>query len=122
MKFLLIMHMNPQVWDNLTEEQRQAVMNGHGAFMETIGKSGEMRGTAALADPSESAVVRVRGGARVVTDGPYLEAKEFFGGYYLVECESRERALELAALIPDAGVEGLGIEVRPVVFAAGPAD
>lgn len=122
MKFLLIMHMNPQVWDNLTEEQRQAVMNGHGAFMETIEKSGEMRGTAALADPSESAVVRVRGGARVVTDGPYLEAKEFFGGYYLVECESRERALELAALIPDAGVEGLGIEVRPVVFAAGPAD
>ncbi|MGR6920227.1 YciI family protein [[Actinomadura] parvosata] len=121
MKFLLIMHNNPQIWDALTEEQRNDVMNGHGAFMETITKSGELISTAALADPSQSAVVRVRRGAPVVTDGPYLEAKEFLGGYYLVECDSRERALELAALIPDAGVEGLGIEVRPVVF-AGTAD
>ncbi|MEV4799645.1 YciI family protein [Nonomuraea sp. NPDC049421] len=118
MKFLLIMHVNPQVWDGLTEEQRNAVMNGHGTFMETIRKSGEFIETAALGDVSESAVVRVRGGAPVVTDGPYLEAKEYFGGYYLVECDSRERALELAALIPDASVEGLGIEVRPVVFSA----
>ncbi|GAA4937430.1 hypothetical protein HD597_004700 [Nonomuraea thailandensis] len=121
MKFLLIMHSNPQVWDSLTEEQRNEVMSGHGAFMETITRSGEMISTAALADPSQSAVVRVRRGSPVVTDGPYLEAKEFLGGYYLVECDSRERALELAALIPDAGVEGLGIEVRPVVF-AGTAD
>lgn len=118
MKFLLIMHNNPQIWDALTDEERNAVMSGHGAFMETITESRELISTAALADPSQSAVVRVRGGVKAVTDGPYLEAKEFLGGYYLVECESRERALELAALIPDAGVEGLGIEVRPVVFAA----
>lgn len=121
MKFLLIMHNNPQIWDALPEEVRDEVMQGHGAFMETIKKSGEMISTAALADPSQSAVVRVRGGVPAVTDGPYLEAKEYLGGYYLVECDSRERALELAALIPDAGVEGLGIEVRPVVY-AGTAD
>ncbi|GAA2390623.1 YciI family protein [Nonomuraea africana] len=121
MKFLLIMHSNPQIWDALTEEERTEVMSGHGVFMETVKKSGEMISTAALADPSQSAVVRVRGGVPAVTDGPYLEAKEYLGGYYLVECDSRERALELAALIPDAGVEGLGIEVRPVVF-AGTAD
>lgn len=121
MKFLLIMHSNPQIMDALTEEERNEVMSGHGAFMETVKKSGEMIGTVALAGPSQSAVVKVRGGVLAVTDGPYLEAKEFFGGYYLVECDSRERALELAALIPDAGVEGLGIEVRPVVF-AGTAD
>ncbi|GAA2889734.1 YciI family protein [Streptosporangium fragile] len=121
MKFLLIMHNNPKIWDALTEEERNEVMSGHGAFMETVTKSGEMIGTVALADPSQSAVVRVRGGVPAVTDGPYLEAKEYLGGYYLVECDSRERALELAALIPDAGVEGLGIEVRPVVY-AGTAD
>ncbi|MFC5823542.1 YciI family protein [Nonomuraea insulae] len=116
MKFLLIMHANPRIWDALTEEKRNEVMSGHGPFMEAITKSGEMISTTALADPSQSAVVRVRGGLPAVTDGPYLEAKEYLGGYYLVECDSRERALELAALIPDAGVEGLGIEVRPVVF------
>jgi hypothetical protein len=119
-KFLLIMHMNPAVWDALTEEERQEVMGGHGAFIETIKKSGEMISTIALAGPSESAVVGVRDGVPAVTDGPYLEAKEFLGGYYLVECESRERALELAGLIPDSKVEGLGIEVRPVVFEESP--
>ncbi|GAA2636866.1 YciI family protein [Actinomadura fulvescens] len=120
MQFLLIMHMNPQIFEALTEEERQEVMSGHGAFIETIKKSGEMIDTVALADPSQSAVVRVRDGAPAVTDGPYLEAKEFLGGYYLVECESKERAYELAAMIPDAGVDGMGIEVRPVMFRDAP--
>ena len=119
MKFLLIMHMNPQIWDALTEDERQAVMAGHGGFIETITASGEMLGTAALGGPDESSVVRARDGQPAVTDGPYVESKEFLAGYYLVECVSRDRAHELAAMIPDAGVPGLGIEVRPVVFASG---
>jgi hypothetical protein len=118
-KFMLIMHMNPQAWDALTEEERDAVMNGHGAFIEAIQASGEMLGTTALGDPASSAVVRVRGGVPAVTDGPFLETKEYLAGYYLVDCESRERALELAAMIPDAQVDGFGIEVRPVIFSAG---
>ncbi|GLW98475.1 YciI family protein [Microtetraspora sp. NBRC 16547] len=119
MQFLLLMHMNPQIWDALTEEERQEVMNGHGGFIKTIQESGEMIGTQALADPSTSAVVRVRDGNPAVTDGPYLEAKEYLAGFYLVDCESKERAVELAAMIPDAAVPGLGIEVRPVMFSAG---
>jgi hypothetical protein len=119
MKFLLIMHMNPAVWNALTDEERAAVGDGHGAFMETIKKSGEMIITQALADPSQSTVVRVRDGQPVVTDGPYLEAKEYLGGFYLVDCESKDRANELAAMIPDAKIDGLGIEVRQVMFADG---
>jgi hypothetical protein len=119
MKYLLIMHMNPVVWQGLTEEERNAVMEGQGEFMKSIQESGEMINTQALADPSNSAVVRVRDGATVVTDGPYLEAKEYMGGFYLIECESRERAIELAAQMPDAAVDGLGVEIRPVMFAAG---
>jgi hypothetical protein len=118
-KYLLIMNVNPAVLDALTEEQRKAIMDGHGAFMETIRESGEMIVTQALADPANSSVVRVRNGERVVTDGPYLEAKEYIGGFYLVDCESLERAQELAAMIPDAAIEGLGVEVRPVMFSAG---
>jgi hypothetical protein len=118
-KFLLIMHMNPDVWNALTDEERNEVMTGHGAFIETVTKSGEMILTQALADPSQSAVVRVRGGQRVVTDGPYLESKEYLGGFYLVDCEDRERALELASMIPDAKVDGLGIEVRQIMFTDG---
>jgi hypothetical protein len=121
-KYMLIMQLNPVAFDALTEEQRNQIMEGHGAFMETIKASGEMVETHGLAEPAQSAVVRVRDGMPVVTDGPYLEAKEFMGGYYIVECASRERALELAALIPDAAVEGLAIEVRPIQFSAGPTD
>lgn len=120
MKFLLIMHNNPAIWDALTESEREAVMSGHGRFVQTVRESGELLLTQALAEPARSAVVRVQAGEPVVTDGPYLEAKEYLGGYYLVECASRERALELAAMIPDAAVPGLGIEVRSVIFEAGP--
>jgi hypothetical protein len=119
MKFLLIMHLNPEVWDGLTEDERTEIGDGHGAFIDAITKSGELITTQALADPSQSAVVRVRAGQPVVTDGPYLEAKEYLGGFYLIDCENRERALELAAMIPDAKVDGMGIEVRPVMFSAG---
>jgi hypothetical protein len=119
-KFLLIMHNNPAIWDALTESEREAVMSGHARFMETVRASGELVLTQALAEPARGAVVRVRGGEPVVTDGPYLEAKEYLGGYYLVECASRDRAVELAAMIPDASLPGLGIEVRPVIFEAGP--
>lgn len=119
MKFLLIMNINPAVMEALTEEERNAIGAGHGDFMELITKSGEMITTQALADPSQSAVVRVRDGQPVVTDGPYLEAKEHLGGFYLIDCENRERALELAAMIPDAKVDGMGIEVRQVIFSDG---
>ncbi|TWF77363.1 hypothetical protein FHX44_113272 [Pseudonocardia hierapolitana] len=122
MKYMLIMQLNPAAFDALTDEQRTEIMEGHQAFMDTIKASGEMVETNALAEPARSAVVRVRDGVPVVTDGPYLESKEFMGGYYVVDCATRERALELAALIPDAGVEGLGIEVRPIIFSAGPTD
>jgi hypothetical protein len=119
MKFLLIMNINPAIMEELTDAERQEIMEGHGEFMETIRASGEMVSTEALADPSQSSVVRVRDGVPVVTDGPYAEAKEFLGGFYLIDVASRDRALELAALIPDARVNGLGIEVRQVVFSGG---
>jgi hypothetical protein len=119
MKFLLIMNVNPAVLDALTEEERNEIGEGHGAFIETTKKSGEFITTQALADPSQTAVVRVRGGQPVVTDGPFLEAKEYLGGFYLIDCESKERAIELAALIPDTKIEGLGVEVRPVMFSDG---
>jgi hypothetical protein len=80
MKFLLIMHLNPLILDALTEDERTEVGKGHGEFIEAIQASGEMLGAAALADPAASAVVRVREGVPTVSDGPYIEAKEYLGG------------------------------------------
>lgn len=119
MKYLLIMNINPATMASLTEEERNEIGAGHQKFMDTITESGELIVTQALADPSNSVVVKADNGVPVVTDGPFAEAKEFIGGFYLVECESKERAVELAKMIPDTRVDGLGIEVRPVMFSAG---
>ncbi len=114
MKYLLLIHMNPDVWATLTQTDVDEVMAGHERLITTITESGEMVSTHALADPKESAVVRIRAGAQTVTDGPYVEAKEFLAGFYLVECASKERAVELAAMIPDT--KWNAVEVRPIVF------
>ncbi len=119
MKFLLVLHNNPAVLGALGPDEQQKLMNGHAAFIEATQNSGELIITQALGDPSQSAVVRVRNGVPVVSDGPYLEAKEFLGGYYLIDVADRDRALELAGQIPDAGIEGMGVEVRPIMFEAG---
>jgi hypothetical protein len=119
MKYLLIMQVNPVAMEALTEEERNSIMDGHNEFMQTIKDSGEFIGTQALADPANSNTVRGTGGMPAVTDGPFLEAKEYMGGFYLVDCENQERAVELAQQIPDVRFGGLAIEVRPVMFSAG---
>ena len=117
MKYLLMIYMNPTVWEKLDDGARQEVFDGHDRFIKLITETGEMVRTDALADPSQSATVRIREGATVVTDGPYVEAKEFLAGYYLVDTETRERAIELAAMIPDAKYTAM--EVRPLMEPGG---
>ncbi|WEO99367.1 YciI family protein [Streptomyces sp. FXJ1.172] len=119
MKFLIGLHINPAVLDALTDEEKAAIGDGHTKFIEELKQSGELIVTQALVDPSQAAVVRVRDGRPVVTDGPFLEAKEYLGGFYLIDCENKERAIELAARIPDTRIAGLGVEVRQVMFSEG---
>ncbi|MFF7727711.1 YciI family protein [Streptomyces sp. NPDC008001] len=119
MKYLLIMQVNQEVLEALSDDERKLVMDGHGAFMKAVQDSGEFILTQALADPANSVVVTGTGGAPAVTDGPFLEAKEFMGGFYLIDCESKERAVEIAKLIPDTRIKGLSVEIRPVMFSAG---
>ncbi len=88
---------------------------GHEEFLAAAGREGELVGGYALADPSLSAVVRVRDGVAAVTEGPYPPGREHVRGQYVLDCESRERALELAALLPVGGA----VEVRPLMDPAG---
>ena len=117
MKYLIMMHIDPDVLEQLTEEQQQQIQEGHGGFIAEIKERGEFLATQALADPSQTKVVRSAGDGPEVTDGPYVESKEFLGGFYLVDVEDEARALELAKQIPDASIPGLALEVRPVMFA-----
>ena len=72
-----------------------------------------------LAGSSAATTVRVRDGNRLVTDGPYTETKEVLGGYYIIECDNLDEALEAAARCP--GALGGSIEVRPIIGMAMPA-
>ena len=67
------------------------------ALLKELTESGELVGTQALADPSNTKTVRVRDGVPAITDGPFAEAKEQLGGYLIVDCASPERATEVAA-------------------------
>ena len=117
MKYLVIMHVNPAVLEQLTDEQQQLIQDGHAAFMAATKERGEFISTQALADPTRSKVVRDNGGRPEVTDGPFAEAKEFMGGFYLLDVEDEARVVELAQQIPDARIPGLALEIRPVMFA-----
>jgi hypothetical protein len=65
-----------------------------------------------LAPPRRARSVRVRDGKTIVTDGPFVESKEAVGGFDIIECESLEEAVEIAAGHPIAGTGT--IEVRPL--------
>ena len=115
MKYMLLIWSNPQTWESLSQDDYDWVLREHIRFQKETEVSGEHIASHALADPSSSTTVRVRNGIMTATDGPFAEAKEHLAGYYLVECDRRERAVELAARIPDAHITG--IEVREIVTA-----
>jgi hypothetical protein len=115
-KYLIMMHVNPAILEQLTEAQQRQIGEGHSALMAVTKESGEFISTQALGDPSLSKVVRGTGDQPEVTDGPFVEAKEFLGGFYLVDVENEARAIELAMQVPDVRIPGLAVEIRPVVF------
>ncbi len=116
MKFAILIYHNRlsrEIWDRLTPEQRAEGLRGYAGLDEDLAASGEMIVSQALADPSHGMRVSVSGGYVVTSDGPFAEAKEHLAGFYLVDCETIDRAVEHAARIPEAA-HGL-VEVRPTL-------
>jgi hypothetical protein len=119
-KFLILIYSNPasrQIWESLPDEQRAEGWRAYAALSEDLAASGEMIVSEALADPSLAKSVRVRDGAAMTSDGPFAEVKEHLAGFFLIECESMQRAVSHAARIPEAAY-GL-VEVRPVLDVSG---
>jgi hypothetical protein len=101
----------------LPEEERDAVVRQVDDLRAEITRSGEFVEGVALADPALSKHVRGRDGVPVTTDGPYVESKEQLAGYFVLDCESPERAAEIAARIPDGRFAA--VEVRPIMDMSG---
>ena len=113
MQYLLLIHDEEDVWENLPEEQRNEIYGRYMAYTTELRESGALVGANQLQPTSTATTVRVRDGEQVVTDGPFAETKEQLGGYYLIEVDSVDEAIEWAAKIPSAQLGS--IEVRPVV-------
>lgn len=115
MKYLILIQSNPAsraLWETMTDEQRWAFGRAHVDLHDRLLESGDLVVSEGLADPELAKRVSVRDGTTISSDGPFAEVKEYLAGFYLVECESIDRAVELAALVPDAWTGS--VEVRPV--------
>ncbi|MEI7779705.1 MAG: YciI family protein [Actinomycetes bacterium] len=112
MKYMLLIYTNHENWESLTEAEGAEMSAAYGTFTEGIIGTGEFVSGAPLDGPETATTVRVRNGARSTTDGPFVETKEHLAGYYIVDCATLDRALDLAAELPDA--KFAGVEVRPV--------
>ncbi len=88
------------------------------ALLRELKESGELVATDPLADPAQTKTVRVSAGASVITDGPPAETKEHFGGYVILDCESIERAVEIAARWPSSGFDACEDAVQEALLAA----
>ncbi len=117
MRYMLLIHDNPDTREVFFGEGGEEMRADMDALMAEITASGELVGGEALADPSNTKVVRVVDGAPAITDGPLAEAKEHFGGYLIVDCDSIERATAIAARWPNARFAAM--EVRPIMEQGG---
>ena len=115
MQYMLLIYDDPNVWASMPEAEMNAYYGEYAAFTEDLRKSGKYLAADQLQPHSTATSVRVRNGETLTTDGPFAETKEVLGGYYAIEADSIDEALEWAAKIPSSKVGT--IEVRPIVAA-----
>ena len=113
MQYLLLIHDDEAHWGEMPEDERNAIYAEYGQFTQEVESRGILVGANQLQPGSTATVVHVEDGKTLTIDGPFAETKEVLGGYYLIDVDTLDEALEWAAKIPGAA-HGT-IEVRPVV-------
>ncbi len=117
MQYLLMIYEAEELWASKTAAEQSLVMQQHQMLNEKLRADGIPWMGHPLMPTATAVGLRVRGGGRQVTDGPFAETREQLAGFYLVDVPTLERALEYAAMIPDAATGT--IEVRPVADHSG---
>jgi hypothetical protein len=108
-KYLALIYGNRDIWYGVAPERRREMIAAVDAFNSRLRESGELVAVDGLLSPARS--IRIADGAPVISDGPYLEAKEHVGSYFIIDVESEEHALEIARSYPGLGPEGGGVEL-----------
>ena len=113
MKYLLMIYGNQEKWEAIPAEQWPQAIARQEAFNARYRETGELLGSYGLADAVNARLVRRAGGLPEVTDGPYLETKEYLASFWLLDCESAERAQQIAADMPFADTDP--VELWPIL-------
>ena len=114
MKFLLLIYEEERALD---EAERERCYGESAQLAHQLDAAGQFLATAPLHPTSTATSVKVRGGKRLVTDGPFAETREQLGGYFLIDADDLDTAIGIAAQIP--GARRGTVEIRPVVELAG---
>ena len=117
-KYMLIMRGTDDSYANLEKADFNEILETMGKFNDELIRAGVLLAAEGLDDPKEGVVVDFTGETPVVTDGPYGETKELFGGYYILDVASKEEAIEWARRCP--ADDDMVIEVRRVHEPADP--
>ncbi|HYB41907.1 MAG TPA: YciI family protein [Candidatus Methylomirabilis sp.] len=112
MRYMLLICHDDKTQAPPPKAEMEAIMQGHMRFGQEVRAAGKMVAGERLRPDSEASRLRLKGGHHQVMDGPFAETKEALGGFYLIECASRDEALQWAKKIPLG--EGAFIDVRPV--------
>lgn len=114
MQYMLLIYGEEAKWACLSPEKLSEEMGAYFAYTEELAKAGKLKAGDELHPVATAKTVSVEGGSRHVVDGPFAETREALGGYYLIEAENVDEALEWAAKCP--GARYGRVEVRPVVM------
>jgi hypothetical protein len=115
-KYMLIIYGNQELWSSIDPAEFAKEIAAFDAFNKKYYDSGELLGAYGVADATATKLVRLADGQPAVTDGPYLETKEYLASWFLLDVESEERALAIAADLPSAKFRP--VEVWPVLHEA----
>ena len=113
MQYLLLIYENEKNWATYSKPEADKIFGEYRTFSEGIAKSGHYKGGNPLQPTTTATTVRVRGGKRETTDGPFAETREQLGGYFLVDAKDLDEAISIAERIP--GARTGSIEVRPIM-------
>lgn len=112
-KYLLLIYGDEQIWESMSAQEQKEVEAGHAAFAAAAGDA-VLAGHELLPTTTATTLRGTVSGRPTPTDGPFIEAKEALGGYYVVEAPDLDAVVALAERLPEAAVGHSGVEIRPI--------
>src|SRR6266498_2053617 len=114
MRYLLLIYATEQPPEASSEQERQAYLGEWFSFSDEFQRSSKMKGGEALQPTATATTLRLRDGKRVTSDGPFAETKEQLGGFFIIDAEDLDTAIEWSAKMPHLPWGG-SVEIRPIM-------